>query len=102
MVWGVPRESVLTLVSGLLGVAEVEGGPTHEQVVVIGAISGHLWQVDASTLAWLAGAEPSAVAEQLVDELLRRRFVQLAIVVAFCRHPNVAEQVARLEAYAAA
>ncbi len=90
------------LVSGLLGVAEVEGGPTREQVVVIGAIAGHLWKVDVAALAGLAGAEPSVVAEDLTDEHLRRRFVQLAIVVAFCRHPNVPEQVARLEAYAGA
>jgi len=90
------------LVSGLLGVADVEGGPTREQVLVIGAIAGHLWKVDVAALPVLAGAEPSMVAEDLTDEHLRRRFVQLAIVVAFCRHPNVAEQVARLEAYAAA
>ena len=95
----VPPESVSALVSGLLGVAEVAGGPTQEQAVVIGAIAGHLWQVDVGAFA---GAEPRVVAEAVVDAHLRRRFIQLAIVVAFCRHPNAPEQVARLEAYAAA
>ena len=95
----VPEELVSTFVSGLLGVADVEGGPTDEQVSVISAVSNHLWHQDVSLLNGIA---PGPLAEALNDDELRRRFVQLAIIVMFCRHPHAEEQVAHLDLYASA
>ena len=93
------RELAPVLVAGLLGVAEVDGGPTGEQLVVINSIAQHLWRIDPATCA---AVEPSEIAAAVTDPSVRRRFVQLAIVVSFCRHPNLPEQIARVERYAAA
>ncbi|MEI8057909.1 MAG: hypothetical protein WCI29_10930 [Actinomycetes bacterium] len=95
----VPPELAPVLVAGLLGVAEVDGGPTDEQLVVINSIALHLWRLDPTICE---AAEPSVIAAAVADPSIRRRFVQLAIVVSFCRHPNVPEQVARLQSFAAA
>ena len=99
MAIAVPQEIVPTFVSGLLGVADVDGGPTDEQVSVISAVSSHLWHQDASVLN---GIEPGPLAQALTDDDVRRRFVQLAIIVMFCRHPHSEEQVAQLDRYASA
>ncbi len=94
-----PRELAPVLVAGLLGVADVEAGPTSEQLMVIHSVARHLWRVDPATCS---AAAPGEIAAAVSDVSMRRRFVQLAIVVSFCRHPNLSEQVARVESYAAA
>ncbi|MFM7210527.1 MAG: hypothetical protein ACKOYQ_00760, partial [Actinomycetota bacterium] len=99
MTLALPGDLTPVFVSGLLGVAVVEEGPTSEQLKVINALARHLWAIDSSGLGPM---EPSAVAEGVHDLEHRRRFVQFAIVISFCRHPNSQEQVSRMEAYASA
>lgn len=99
MALSLPPDLVPTFVSGFLGVADVADGPTVEQRSVIGAIARHLWKVDAATHAPLG---PDAVAAAIASEALRRRFLQMAIVVQCCRHPVDLDQERRLEQYAEA
>ncbi|MFM9134054.1 MAG: hypothetical protein ACKOT0_01225 [bacterium] len=99
MALSIPRDLTPVFVSGLLGVADVEGGPTPEQLSVIDAVARHLWGVESSELGDI---DPSAVADALQDPEHRRRFVQFSIVISFCRHPNSQEQVSRMEEYASA
>lgn len=95
----IPKDLTPTFVSGLLGVSDVATGPTTEQVSVIDAIARHLWGMDTTGLGPI---DPSAVADAVHDLEHRRRFVQFAIVISFCRHPNSQEQVSRMEQYASA
>ena len=99
MALSIPRELTPVFVSGLLGVADVDGGPTSEQLSVIAALGRHLWNIDTSGIAPVG---PPAVTDALRDPEHRRRFVQFAIVISFCRHPNSQDQVSRMEDYATA
>lgn len=85
------------MIGGMLGVAQVADGPTDEQRRVIRALSAGLWSIDPSSLDPL---EPAELRALLGTSGLRRRFVQTAIIVQFCRHPNTPAQEARLEEYA--
>ena len=95
----IPRDLTPVFISGLLGVADVGDGPTTEQLSVINALARHLWAIDSSGLGPI---DPTAVATALHDAEHRRRFVQFAIVISFCRHPDSQEQVSRMEDYATA
>lgn len=86
--------------AGLVGGANVEGGPTNEQWQVIGSITTSLlgrWDLDPGALEPLG---PAAVAGALTNPLARRRFHELLVAVEACRHPLDDAQVARVEAYA--
>jgi len=95
----VSKDNARTLLGGLLGVAQVNDGATNEQQRVVAALGRHLWSVNPTELHPL---EPLEVADGLPDSEMRRRFLQLAIIVQFCRHPATVEQEQRLETYAAA
>ena len=99
MALSIPRDITPIFVSGLLGVSDVEAGPTPEQRRVIDAIARHLWTIDTTGLGPIA---PAAIAEALNEPEHRRRFVQFAIVISFCRHPDSEQQVSRMEDYASA
>lgn len=88
--------------AGLVGGADVAGGPTPEQWQVIEAIASSLLarpDLDAASLEPLG---PDAVAAALVGDSARRRFHELLVAVEACRHPLDDAQVARVEAYATA
>lgn len=85
---------------GLLGVIDAGDGGTAEQRAVLAAFARHLWQhpgTDADTATPLAAA---GVAARLVDPTARLRFVEMAMVLELCRHPQSRAQVDRVEAYA--
>lgn len=91
-----PADAQPAVAAALLGVADVDDGPTEEQLSVVGTLARHLWSVD------LDGSErldPGDLAAVLPEES-RRRFVQWAIIVQFCRHPASRTQEERLVAYA--
>ena len=44
MAYAIAPEEVEPVVRGLLGLIDVDGGPTTEQVDVLWSIVGHLWQ----------------------------------------------------------
>ena len=95
--------SVETVVRGLLGGIDVDGGPTDEQLDVLGAFATYVFvrpDLDPRALAPL-GAEQTAA--QLVDDAAaRRHFHWLHMALEACRHPQSPGQVAAVEAYASA
>jgi len=98
----VPPDLVEPVVRGLLGAADVDGGPTAGQVAVLRAVSVHLWErpdLDPSEVVPLGPAETAAA---LDDAETRRRFHEVMFAIEMCRHPMTTTQVSRVEEYAAA
>jgi len=95
-------ESVETLVRGLVGAIDVDGGPTAEQLRVLQAITTHLFEradVDPSVVVPLG---PDETAAGLPDPGARRRFAEVLFTLEMCRHPLNAALVTRCEEYSAA
>lgn len=93
---------VEAFVGGLVGGVDVDGGPTEEQLRVLGAIVAHVWgrgDLDLTTMATLG---PDDLVRVVSTPDQRRLFCELLISLELCRHPQSAAQVARVEAYAAA
>jgi hypothetical protein len=86
----------------LLGVADVDGGPTDEQLGVLRAViagCGGRTDIEVSSLAPLA---PDDAADLIRDPEARRRSRELMVLLELCRHPLSEAQVARVDEYAAA
>ena len=82
---------------GLLGAADIGGGPTAEQRRVIQSLAtGYLGL--AVDLATLEPCSPSELAS-VVDADDRHRVIDLVILVEFCRHPNEPAQADQAERY---
>src|SRR6476620_6746183 len=89
-------------VPGLLGVVDVDGGPTDEQLAVLRAFVTHLWRrpaLDVDTLTPLTAGE---LADRLSGDEARLRFCEMVMTLELCRHPQSAAQVSCAEACAAA
>ena len=83
-VFGVRRSA---FVAGLLALISTGGGPTEAQQAVLGALGRHLWGMTDDEVARTRPMTAAELSEQLVEGHDRRRFVQLAIVLAACCHP---------------
>ena len=93
-----PADTQGVVAAGLLGVADLGDGPTDEQYRVVAALARNLWSIE---LLGTECASPAEVAASLPDSS-KRRFVQWAMVVQFCRHPASRDQAERLVEYATA
>jgi hypothetical protein len=91
----------LTVARWLLGAAQVGSGPTAEQVNVITNLLRGYFGVDADA-ATLEPMDADDLVVSPADPALRRRLVDLLIVVEFCRHPAEAAQADRVERFARA
>jgi hypothetical protein len=86
----------------LVGAADVDGGPTDEQLGVLRAIvagCGGRTDIDVAALAPLA---PEDAAELIGTPEARRRSRELMVLLELCRHPLSDAQIARVDEYAAA
>lgn len=90
----------VAIAGGLLGAADVGGGPTPEQRSVITHLVHGYFGCDAD-VAVIPELDPAGLAAA-VDADDRQRITDLLILVEFCRHPGDAAQADRVEAYAAA
>lgn len=90
----------VAIAGGLLGAADVGGGPTPEQRSVITHLLHGYFGSDADVAA-IRPLDPAGLAAA-VDADDRQRITDLLILVEFCRHPGDAAQADRVEAYAAA
>lgn len=97
----------MVVAAGLLGAASVGPGPTAEQVNVIASLLrgyfGADQGVDVASLDPLAPAD----AASRIEQGDRKRFVDLLVVLEFCRHPDDGHrdgdaQADRVEEYARA
>ena len=71
----------------MVGAADVEGGPTAEQLAVIGALARTYFGVDLDP-ATIAPLGPDEVAAAFGDPTQRRRLRELLVLVELCRHPR--------------
>src|SRR4051794_13083040 len=94
--------SVETVVRGLVGAIDVDGGPTGEQLRVLQAITTHLFERDDLDAAAVVPLGPAETAAALPDGDARRRFAEVLFTLEMCRHPLNAALVARCEEYSAA
>lgn len=89
-------------VAGLLGVCDVDGGITEEQLVVLQAIVTQVWRRPDLELRALSSLEPGALADAVTSATDRRHFQELVVTLEACRHPLNDAQLERAEAYEAA
>jgi hypothetical protein len=90
------------LVAGLVGGIDVDGGPTSEQLVVLGSIVADLWKRSDLSLEEMVPFGPGDVAATLVRPDARLRFCEILMTLELCRHPQSEDQVNRVEAYVSA
>lgn len=88
-------------VRGLRHLIDIGDGGTAEQRHVLRTLAEHLLGVPASELNSGDPLGSRELAAALADPSDRRRFLQLAIMLEFCRHPPSEEQLQRLEDVAA-
>jgi hypothetical protein len=91
------HDDPVMIVRGLLGAADVAGGPTTEQFRVIQSLASGYLGLDGAILD-LGSCTPAELAAT-VDESGRHRVVDLLILVEFCRHPSHPAQADQVEAY---
>jgi ubiquinone biosynthesis protein Coq4 len=98
----VAAEDVEPLVAGLLGGVDVDGGPTDEQLTVLGTLVSELWGRPEIDLTSLDPLGPQDMAGALAANEARLRFCELLMTLELCRHPQSMAQVEEVERYVAA
>ena len=78
---------VETVARVLVGVIDVDGGPTDEQRAVLDAVVAGYWGRPDLDLSSLAPLEPSAASAAVTDPAHRRRVRELMVMLELCRHP---------------
>lgn len=97
----VHKELAEPVARGLLGAATVDGGPTDEQLGIIGALLHGYFGVDTD-VGSLDPLDPVGLAAAVEDPKARHRLVELMILLEFSRHPGSEAMADRVEEYAAA
>ena len=97
----VHKELAEPVARGLLGAATVDGGPTDEQLGIIGALLHGYFGVDTD-VGSLKPLDPAGLAAAVSDPKTRHRVIELMIVLEFSRHPGSPAMADRVEEYAAA
>lgn len=92
-------ELVDSFVSGLLGVCDIDGGPTDEQLLVLQAIVTQVWKRPDLDLRLHPTLDPMGFAELVVSPIDRRHFQEMIVTLEACRHPLTDAQLDRAEAY---
>ena len=95
-------DHVESIVRGLLGAIDVDGGATDEQLSVLWSITDHLWKRPDLSDAGLRPLSSADTARELIDEGERRRFHLIMVTLESCRHPFSEAQVERAEEFAVA
>jgi hypothetical protein len=85
----------------MLGAADVDGGPTAEQLAVITALAKGYYEIDFDPRAATPMA-PEETVGAFETSAQRRRVRELLVFVELCRRPVTATQAARVEEYCAA
>ncbi len=85
----------------MVGAADVDGGPTPEQLAVIGALAKGYFEIDLDPSA-AEPLTPQEAVEAFETSAQRHRVREMLVFVELCRHPVTATQAARVEEYCAA
>ena len=92
-------DRVEPVVAALLGAIDVDGGPTPEQLGVLGAITAHLWERPELELSSLVSLSPGQAATEITNPIERRTFHEVLMALEACRHPLSPAQLERAEQY---
>lgn len=92
-------ELVEPFVAGLLGVCDVDGGPTGEQLSVLDAIVTTVWRRPDLDVRSHPVSDPETLAEALTTTADRRHFHEMIVTLEACRHPLTDAQLQRAETY---
>src|SRR5262249_27585909 len=97
MRWGDPRRAGMTRViedelvdvvaAALVGVIDVDGGPTNEQRRVLQAIVTRYWGRADLDVAAMKAVSAEKAAAAVTDAAARRRLRELMVLLELCRHP---------------
>jgi hypothetical protein len=98
----ITNETAEPAAQALLGAIDTGDGGTPEQLGVLSAVVGVAWGRPDLDLAALAPLSPAEAADALDEPRARRRVGELMAALELCRHPLTDDQVALVEAYAAA
>jgi hypothetical protein len=90
------------VLGALRGAIEVDGGPTAEQLAVLGAVSVGCGGPPDLDPAALPPVGPDAAAAAITDPRSRRRTRELLVLLELCRHPLTDAQVEQVDVYASA
>jgi hypothetical protein len=94
----IDAEHVEPVLRAMLGAADVDGGPTAEQLAVIAALAAGYFECELDPAAFSPlSAEETAAA--IVGPAPRKRMRELLVLVELCRHPVSAAQMERVEEY---
>ena len=91
-----------SVLGALRGCVDVDGGPTDEQVAVIGAVALGCGAPAGLDLTTITPLDPAAATAAITDPRDRRRTRELMVMLELCRHPLSDAQVERVDAYAGA
>lgn len=86
-------------VSGLLGVCDVDGGPTDEQLLVLQAVVSQVWKRPDLDVRVHPVLDSAALAEIVNSSIDRRHFQEMIVTLESCRHPLTDAQVERAEIF---
>jgi len=96
----VDPEQVESVVGGLLGAVDVDGGATEEQMSILRALTTHVWARPDLELAAVTPLTAGEVAAAIRGTDAVRRFHYLLVLLELCRHPLTEAQDARVRTYA--
>ena len=98
----IQSEEIESLVAALVGGIDIDGGPTDEQLAVLGSIVSDLWQRPDLGLDDVSPLNPADTAKVLPRPEARLRFCEILMTLELCRHPQSEKQVEQVEAYVSA
>ena len=87
----------VAFVGGLKNLIDCEDEGTPEQRSVLKAIALGLFKLTLDVLDDLKPINQHQLAKEVTDYSLRRRYIQLAVMLELCRHPKSSQQMYRLE-----
>jgi hypothetical protein len=88
-------ETVDVVIGALVGVIDVEGGPTSEQRAVLQALASGYWGRSDLDVGRMKPLSVDDTAAAVTDPRARRRLRELMVLLELCRHPLSEAQVAR-------
>jgi len=95
-------DEVEPVVAALLGGISPRGGPTDEQMIVLGSIARHLWGQADVDLQKVTPLSCDEAAKAIQRPAARLRFAEMMMTLELCRHPMSLEQAELAEKYVAA
>ena len=76
------------IVGGLIGLINVDRGPTPEQSRIFSSLATHILSFNHTAFARAPALSPIELAAALTEKKYQRLFMQIGIILNFVRHPK--------------